>query len=110
MQWSRNAVYVIDNRVLNTTRNIPMVEEFDFREERLYMNQNRYDKRNQSLHEHVGGEESSIQINGERVHACANCSVSRVDGLSPSIPKRKYSMTKRVAKENGERRIRFSRA
>ena len=110
MQWSRNAVHVIDNGALNTTRNIPMAEEFNFREKRLCMNRNRYDERNQSLHEHVGGEESSIQINGRRVRACAKCSVSGVDGLSPNVLRRKYSITKRIAKENREQRIGFSRA
>ena len=110
MRWSRSAVDVIDNVALNTTRNIPMAEEFNFSEQRLCMNRNRYDERNQSLHERVCGEESSIEINAEGVRACAKCSVSGVDGLAPTIPKRKYSTTKRVAKEKEERRIGFFRA
>ena len=76
MRWSRNAVHVIDNVASNTTRNIPMAEQFHFSEEMLCMNRNTFDERNQSLHEHVGGEESSIEINGEGVCACAKFSVS----------------------------------
>ena len=60
----------------------------------LCMNRNKFDERNQNLHEHVGGEESSIEINGEGVHTCAKFSVFGVDGLAPTVSKRKYSMTK----------------
>ena len=110
VRWSRNAVQVIDNVVLNCTRNTPMAEEFNFNEDILCMNRNRYDERNQSLHEHVGGEESSVEISGERVRTCAKFSVFGVDGLAPNVPKRKYCSTKRVAKEKGERQIGSSRA
>ena len=103
VRWSRNAVHVIDNVALNTIRNTPMAEEFNFNEDLLCMNRNKFDERNQSLNEHVGGEESSVEINGERVRTCAKFSVFGVDGLAPSVPKRKYSSTKPVAKEKGER-------
>ena len=109
MRWSRNALHVIDNVVLNTTYNTPMAEEFNFSKDMLCINRNRFDERNQSLHEHVGGEESSVEINGKGVHACAKFSVSGVDGLAPSVPKRKYCTTKQVAKEKRERRIGFSK-
>ena len=33
-----------------------------------------------------------------------------MDGLASNVPKRKYSMIKRVAKDKGERRIGSSRA
>ena len=101
---------MIDNIALNYTSNTPMAEEFNFNEDILCMNRNRFDERNQSLHEHVGGEESSVEISGEGVRACAKFSVFGVDGLAPNVPKRKYSSTKRVAKEKGERRIGSSRA
>ena len=55
VRWSRNAVLVIDNVALNTTHNILMAEEFNSNKDMLCMNKNRFDKRNQSLHEHVGG-------------------------------------------------------
>ena len=109
VRWSRNAIHMIDNVALNTTRNIPMIEEFNF-EKRLYMDRSRFDKRNQSVHEHVGGEKSSVEINGTGVRACATFSVSGVDGLTSGIPKRKYCTTKRVAKGKGERRIGLARA
>ena len=79
-----------------------MAEEFNFSEDMLSMNKNSFDKRNQSLHEYVGGEESSVAINGKGVCTCAKFSVFGVDGLAPNLPKRKYSTTKRVAKEKGE--------
>ena len=60
MRWSRNAVHVIDNVALRTARNTPMAEEFNFSVAMLCMNRNRFDERHQSLHEHVGGEESSV--------------------------------------------------
>ena len=110
VRWSRNAVHMIDNVAPNTTRNTHMAEEFNFNEDLLCMNRNRFHERNQSLNEHVDGEESSIEINGEGVRACAKFSVFGVDGLAPNVPKRKYSSTKRVAKEKGERRIGSSRA
>ena len=56
------------------------------------------------------GEESFVEINGEGVRACAKFNVFGVDGLAPNVLKRKYSTTKRVAKEKGERRIGSSRA
>ena len=101
---------MIDNVALNTILNNPMAEGFNFSEERLCLNKNRFDERNQSLHEHVGREESSVEINGAGVHACAKLGVSGVDGLAPSVSKRKYFTTKRVAKEKGEQRIGISRA
>ena len=110
VQWSRNAIHVIDNVALNCTLNTPVPEEFNFNEDILCMNRNKFDKRIQSLYEHVGGEESSVEISGEGVRACAKFNVFRVDGLAPSVPKRKYSSTKRIAKEKGERRIGSSRA
>ena len=110
VRWSRNAVHVIDNVALNSTRNTPMTEEFNFNEDMLCMNRNKFDERNQSLHEHVGGEGNSIEINGEGVSEGAKFSVFGVDGFAPSVPKRKYSSKRRVAKEKGERRIGCSRA
>ena len=38
------------------------------------------------------------------------CSISGVDGLPSTIPKRKYKMTKRVRKDKRPRRIGSSRA
>ena len=60
----------------------------------LCMNGNKFDKRNESLHEHVGGKESSLDISAEGLHSCAKFSVSEVDGLAQNVPKRKYSTTK----------------
>ena len=85
---------MIDNVALNTTRNTPMAEEFNMNKDLLCMNRNRFDARHQSLNEHVGGEESSVEINGEGVRESAKFSVFGVDGLAPSVPKRKYSSTK----------------
>ena len=51
---------MIDNVALNTAWNIGMAEEFNFSEGMLCMNRNRFDERHESLHEPVGGEESSI--------------------------------------------------
>ena len=110
VQWSRNAVYRIDHIVPNTTRNAHMANQFNFNEDILCMNRKKLDKRNQSLDEHVGGEENSLVISAERVHACAKFSISGMDGLEKNVPKRKYSITKRVAKDKGERRIGSSRA
>ena len=110
VRWSRNAVHQIDHIALNTTRNAHMADQFNFNEDILCMNRKKFDKRNQSLDEHVGGEESSVAISAERVHVCAKFSISGVDGLEKNVPKRKYSTTKRVAKEKGERRIGSSRA
>ena len=101
---------MIDNAALRTARNTPMAEEFNFSEGMLSMNRNRFDERHQSLHEHVGGEESSIQSIGEEISAYAKFSVCGVDGLAPSVPKRKYATTKRVGKNRGERKIGSSRA
>ena len=109
VRWSRNVVHVIDNVALNTTRNTPMAEEFNFSEDMLCMTKNKFDKRNQSLHEHVGGEESSVEINGEGLCVCAKFSVFGVNGLTLSVLKRKYYMTKQVAKDKGEWRIGSSR-
>ena len=92
VQWSRNAIHVIDNVALNTTCNTPMAFEFNFSKDMVCMNRNRDDERNQSLHEHVDGEEGSVEINGEGVRACVKFSVFGVDGLAPSVSKRKYSM------------------
>ena len=110
VRWSRNAVHVIDNVALNSTRNTLVAEEFNFNEDMLCTNRNRFDERNQRLHEHVGGEESSVEITCDGVHAGTKFSVFGIDGLARSVPKRKYSSTKRVAKEKGERRIGSSRA
>ena len=41
---------------------------------------------------------------------CDKFSVSGVDGLAPNVQKRKYSTTKRVAEDKGERRIGSSKA
>ena len=109
VRWSRNAVHRIDHIALNTARNAHMADQFNFNEDILCMNKKKFDKRNQSLDEHVDGKESSLPISTERVHACAKFSISRVDGLEKTIPKRKYSTTKRVAKDKGERRIGSSR-
>ena len=110
VRWSRTAVHVIDNVALSTAWNTGMAEEFNFSEGMLCMNRNRFDKRHESLHEPVGGEESSIQSNGEEVTTCAKFSVFGVDGLAPNIPKRKYSTTKRIGNNRGERKIGSSRA
>ena len=55
MRWSRNVVNVIDNVALNTTCNTPVAEEYNFSEDMLCMNRNKFDERNQILHEHIGG-------------------------------------------------------
>ena len=110
LRWSRTAVHVIDNVALSTARNTRIAEEFDFSEGMLCMNKNKFDKRHQSLHEHVGGEESLVQSNGEEVSVCAKFSVFGMDGLAPSVPKRKYSTTKRIGNNRGERKIGSSRA
>ena len=89
VQWSRNAVHVIDNTALNSTRNTPVAEEFNFNEDMLCTNRNRFDERNQRLHEDVGGEESSVEISGDRVHAGTKFSVFGIDGLARSVLKRK---------------------
>ena len=94
MRWSRNVVLVIDNVAQNTTCYTPMAEQFNFTNEMLCINRNKFDKRNQSVHEHVGGKESFVEINGEGLLACATFSVSGMDGLSPNVRKRKYSMIK----------------
>ena len=87
-----------------------MADQFNFNKDMLCMNGNKFDKRNQSLDEHVGGEESFLEISAEGLHACAKFSVSGVDGLAPNVPKRKYSTTKRVAEDKRERKIESSRA
>ena len=87
-----------------------MADQFNFNKDMLCMNRKNFDKRNQSLDEHVGGEESSPAINAERLHACAKFSVSGVDGLAKNVPKRKYSTTKRVVEDKREQRIGSSRA
>ena len=94
VRWSRNAVHMIDNVALNTTLNNPMAEEFNINEDLLCMNRNRFDTRNQSLNDHVGGEESTVEINGEGVRESAKLSVFGVDGLASNVLKRKYSSTK----------------
>ena len=110
VRWSRNVVHVIDDVALNTTRNTPMAEEFNFNDDMLCRNRSWFNERHQSMQDHVGGEESSVEINGEEVRACTKFSVFGVDGLAPSVLKRKYSTIKRVAKEKEERRIGSSRA
>ena len=110
MRWSRNGVQVIDNVALRNACNTPMAEEFNFNEGMLCMNNDRLDEGHQSLHEHVGGEESSVQSNGEEISVCAKFNVCGVDGLAPSVPKRKYSTTKRIGNNRGERKIGSSRA
>ena len=103
-------MHVIDNVVLNSTHNTPVAEEFNLNEDMLCKNRNRFDERNQSLHEHVGEEENSIEISGHGVRAGTKFSVFGVDGLARNVPKRKYSSTKRVGKEKEERRIGSPRA
>ena len=109
VRWSRNAVHQIDHIALNTARNAHMADQFNFNEDILCMNKEKFDKRNHCLDEHVGGEESSPTISAKRVHACIKFSISGVDGLEKDVPKRKYSTTKRVAKDKGKRRIGSSR-
>ena len=87
-----------------------MADQFSFNDDMLCMNGNMCDRKKQSLDEYGGGEDSSVESSAKRLHACAKFSVSGVDGLAPNAQKRKYSMTKRVAKDKGERRIGSSRA
>ena len=110
VQWSRNAVHGLQNVVLNITHNTRMVDQFSFNDNMLCMNGIKFDKRNQSLDEHGGGEESSVEISAKGLHACAKFNVFGVDGLAPNVQKRKYSMRKQAAEDKGERRIGSSRA
>ena len=87
-----------------------MPDHFNFNEDMFCMNENKLEKRNESQDEHVGGEESSLEISAKGLHAYATFSVSGVDGLAPNVQKRKYSKTKWVTKEKGERKIGSSRA
>ena len=109
LRWSRNAVHGLQNLALNITRNTHMADQFSFNDDMLCMNRNKFDKRNQSLDEYGGGKESSIEISAKGLHACTKFSVSGVDGLAPNVQKRKYSKTKGVAEDKGERRIGSSR-
>ena len=110
VRWSRSAVHGLKNIALNAAHCTPMLDHFNFNEDMFCMNANKLEKRNESQDEHVGGEENSLEINAEGLHACDTFSVSRVDGLAPNVQKRKYSKTKRVTKEKGERKIGSSRA
>ena len=110
VRWSRSAVQGLKNVALNAARCTPMPDHFNFNEDMFCMNGNKLEKRNESQNEHVGGEESSLEISAEGLHACATFSVSGVDGLAPNVQKRKYSKTKRVTKEKGERKIGSPRA
>ena len=110
VQWSRSAVHGLKNVALYVARCTPMSDHFNFNEDMFCMNGNKLEKRNESQDEHVGGEESSLEISAEGLHACATFSVSGVDGLAPNVQKRKYSKTKRITKEKGERKIGSSRA
>ena len=109
-RWSRNAIHGLQNVPLNITPNTRMADQFSFNDNMLCMNVNKFDKRNQSLDEHGGGEESFVEISAKGLHACAKFSVSGVDSLAPNVQKRKYSMTIRVVEDKGERRIGSSRA
>ena len=106
VRWSRNAAHGIDNVAFNT----PKADQFNFNKDMLCMNRNKFDKRNQSLDEHVGGKESSLEINARGLRTCDKFSISGVDGLAPNVQKRKYSRTKQVAEDKGEWRIGSSRA
>ena len=110
MRWSRSAVHGLKDVALNAARCTPMSDHFFFNEDMFRMNRTKLEKRNESQDEHVGGEESALQISAEGLHACDTFSVSGVDGLAPNVQKRKYCKTKRVTKEKGERKIGSSRA
>ena len=104
VQWSRSAAHAIENVPEATTPSISMEEELYFNDDMSYPNKNSTERRNQSMHKHLGQEERPEEMNKEGSDvSAAICTVFGVDGLALNVPKRKYYKTKRVAQHKGDR-------
>ena len=111
VRWLRSAVHVINNVPEGTTPSIPTEEEFDFNDDMCNPNKTNAERRNQSLHQHLGQEETPKELNRERADvSAATCTIFGVDGLAPKVSKRKYCKTKRGAQHRGDCKIGTSRA
>ena len=95
VRWSRSAIHVIDNVPEATTPSLPMKEELDFNDDMCYPNENSAERRNQSMHKHLGQEERPEEMKKEGSDvSTATCTMFGVDGLALKVPKRKYCKTK----------------
>ena len=111
VRWLRSAVHAIDNVPEGTTPSILIKQEFDFNDEMCNPNKNSTERRTQSMHQHLGQEETPEELNKEKSDvSAATCTVFRVDGLAPKVSKRKYSKTKQSAQHKGDCKIGTSRA
>ena len=99
VRWSRSLIEAIDmvpdgSRSKNRTS-----EAFDFNEDSLL--KETIISENMEESEEVDEFESMDPSGNEEImtNAQTTCSISGVDGLPSNLPKRKYTMTKRVRKE-----------
>ena len=111
VRWSRSAVHTIDNVPARTTPSIPTKQEFDFEDDMCNPNKNSTERRTESMHQHLGQEETPEELNRVGADVSATTfTVFGVDGLAPRVSKRKYCKTKRGGQPRGDCKIGTSRA
>ena len=110
VRWSRSFIEAINMILEGTMSKTRTSEAFDFNKDSLL--KETIISGNMEDHKEVDEFKSIEPFGTEEImrNAQTTCSISRVDGLPSTLPKRKYTMTKRVRKEKRPRRIRTSRA
>ena len=110
VRWSRSFIETIDMVPDGSRSKTRTSEAFDFNEDNLL--KKTIISGNMEDSKEVDEFESMDPSGTQEImtNAQTTCNISGVDGLPPNLPKKKYTMTKRVKKEKRPRRIGSSRA